>query len=47
LRASCSESVIHAGIRPEIGAVIPMHVAKEAFHAMISGRTRGKTVFIN
>ena len=37
--------IINAGIRPEIGAVVPMHVAKEAFHAMISGRTRGKTVF--
>ena len=39
--------IINAGSRPEIGAVVPMHVAKEAFHAMISGRTRGKTVFTN
>jgi hypothetical protein len=33
-----------AGIDPEIGAVLPMERAEEAFRAMREGRTRGKTV---
>jgi D-arabinose 1-dehydrogenase-like Zn-dependent alcohol dehydrogenase len=37
--------VINAGIKPEIGAVMPMEEAKEAFLAMVEGRTSGKTVF--
>jgi NAD(P)-dependent dehydrogenase (short-subunit alcohol dehydrogenase family) len=37
--------VINKGIRPEIGAVVPMKDAKAAFRAMIGGETRGKTVF--
>jgi hypothetical protein len=37
--------VIDAGIRPEIGAVMPMEEAKGAFLAMVGGRTHGKTVF--
>ena len=37
--------VINAGIKPEIGAVMPMEEAKEAFLAMVGGRTSGKTVF--
>jgi D-arabinose 1-dehydrogenase-like Zn-dependent alcohol dehydrogenase len=37
--------VANAGIEPEIGAVLPMERAAEAFRAMWEGRTRGKTVF--
>jgi D-arabinose 1-dehydrogenase-like Zn-dependent alcohol dehydrogenase len=37
--------VIDAGIKPEIGAVMPMEEAKEAILAMVEGRTHGKTVF--
>src|SRR6202521_1398514 len=37
--------VINAGIKPEIGAVMPMEEAKEAFLAMVEGRTHGKTIF--
>jgi NADPH:quinone reductase-like Zn-dependent oxidoreductase len=37
--------VVSAGIRPEIGQVLPMEYAKEAFRAMWEGRTQGKTVF--
>jgi NADPH:quinone reductase-like Zn-dependent oxidoreductase len=37
--------VVGAGIRPEIGQVLPMEYAKEAFRAMWVGRTQGKTVF--
>jgi NADPH:quinone reductase-like Zn-dependent oxidoreductase len=37
--------VIDAGIKPEIGAVMPMEEAKEAIRAMVEGRTHGKTVF--
>ena len=32
-------------IKPEIGAVLPMERAEEAFRAMWEGRTHGKTVF--
>jgi NADPH:quinone reductase-like Zn-dependent oxidoreductase len=34
-----------AGIEPEIGAVLPMERAEEAFRAMWEGKTHGKTVF--
>jgi NADPH:quinone reductase-like Zn-dependent oxidoreductase len=34
-----------AGIAPEIGQVLPMERAEEAFRAMWEGRTHGKTVF--
>ena len=37
--------VIDAGIKPEIGVVMPMEEAKEAILAMVEGRTHGKTVF--
>jgi D-arabinose 1-dehydrogenase-like Zn-dependent alcohol dehydrogenase len=37
--------VIDAGIKPEIGAVMPMEEPKEAIRAMVEGRTHGKTVF--
>jgi len=37
--------VIDAGIKPEIGAVMPMEEAKEGILAMVEGRTHGKTVF--
>ena len=37
--------IAHAGIEPEIGAVLPMERAQEAFRAMWKGKTRGKTVF--
>jgi NADPH:quinone reductase-like Zn-dependent oxidoreductase len=34
-----------AGIVPEIGSVLPMERAEEAFRAMWEGKTRGKAVF--
>ena len=37
--------IAQAKIKPEIGAVVPMERAEEAFRAMWEGRTRGKTVF--
>jgi NADPH:quinone reductase-like Zn-dependent oxidoreductase len=37
--------IAQAEIKPEIGAVLPMERADEAFRAMWEGRTRGKTVF--
>ena len=37
--------IAQAGIKPEIGAVLPMERAEEAFRAMWQGKTRGKTVF--
>jgi D-arabinose 1-dehydrogenase-like Zn-dependent alcohol dehydrogenase len=37
--------VIDAGIKPEIGAVMPMVEAREAILAMVEGRTHGKTIF--
>lgn len=37
--------IVTAGIRPEVGAAIPMEDAREAIGAMIAGHTRGKTVF--
>lgn len=37
--------IAQAEIKPEIGAVVPMERAEEAFRAMWEGRTRGKTVF--
>jgi len=36
--------IVGAGIRPEIGQVLPMERAEEAFHAMWEGDTHGKTV---
>lgn len=36
--------IVRVGIKPEIGAVLPMERAHEAFHAMWKGRTHGKTV---
>lgn len=37
--------IAHARIEPEIGAILPMERAEEAFCAMWEGRARGKTVF--
>jgi NADPH:quinone reductase-like Zn-dependent oxidoreductase len=37
--------IVHAGIKPEVGTVLPMERAEEAFGAMWEGTTRGKTVF--
>jgi NADPH:quinone reductase-like Zn-dependent oxidoreductase len=37
--------IAQAGIVPEIGAVVPMERAEEAFGAMWEGKTHGKTVF--
>jgi len=37
--------IAQAGIKPEIGAVLPMDRAEEGFGAMWQGETRGKTVF--
>ena len=37
--------IARTGIEPEIGAVLPMERAEEAFRAMWEGRTHGKTVF--
>ena len=37
--------IVGAGIKPEIGQVLPMERAKEAFRAMWEGETHGKTVF--
>jgi D-arabinose 1-dehydrogenase-like Zn-dependent alcohol dehydrogenase len=37
--------IIKAGIKPEIGQVLPMERAKEAFRAMWEGETHGKTAF--
>ena len=37
--------VIETGINPEVGQVMPMANAPEAFRAMAEGRTQGKTVF--
>jgi hypothetical protein len=37
--------IAQAGIKPEIGAVLPMDRAEEGFRAMWQGETRGKTVF--
>ena len=37
--------IAQAAIEPDIGAVLPMERAEEAFRAMWDGRTRGKTVF--
>jgi D-arabinose 1-dehydrogenase-like Zn-dependent alcohol dehydrogenase len=37
--------IADAGIKPEIGAVLPMNRAEEAFQVMWEGKTHGKTVF--
>src|SRR5439155_10614640 len=37
--------IAQARIKPEIGAVLPMERAEEAFRAMWEGKTHGKTVF--
>jgi len=37
--------VVGAGIKPEIGQVLPMEQAEEAIRAMVETRTHGKTVF--
>jgi len=37
--------IAQAEIVPEIGAVLPMDRAEEAFWEMWSGKTRGKIVF--
>ncbi len=37
--------IARARIEPEIGTILPMERAEEAFRAMWEGRTRGKTVF--
>jgi NADPH:quinone reductase-like Zn-dependent oxidoreductase len=37
--------ISQTGIEPEIGAVLPMERAEEAFTAMWEGQTHGKTVF--
>jgi|ERR1043166_1389630 NADPH:quinone reductase-like Zn-dependent oxidoreductase len=36
--------IAQAGIEPEIGSVLPMERAEEAFRAMWEGKTRGKAV---
>jgi D-arabinose 1-dehydrogenase-like Zn-dependent alcohol dehydrogenase len=36
--------LVVAGIQPEIGHVLPMERAEEAFRAMWEGDTHGKTV---
>ena len=37
--------IAQANIEPEIGVVLPMERAQEAFRAMWEGKTHGKTVF--
>lgn len=37
--------IVGAEIKPQIGQVLPMERAKEAFQAMWEGDTHGKTVF--
>src|SRR5262249_2149087 len=37
--------IVSRNIEPEIGAVLPMERAEEAFRAMWEGKTQGKTVF--
>jgi NADPH:quinone reductase-like Zn-dependent oxidoreductase len=37
--------IVGSGIKPEIGCVLPMERAEEAFRAMWHGETHGKTVF--
>jgi D-arabinose 1-dehydrogenase-like Zn-dependent alcohol dehydrogenase len=37
--------IVGTGIKPEIGQVLPMECAEEAFRAMWNGETHGKTVF--
>ena len=37
--------IVGAGIKPEIGQVLPMECAEESFRAMWKGETHGKTVF--
>jgi D-arabinose 1-dehydrogenase-like Zn-dependent alcohol dehydrogenase len=37
--------IISAGIKPEIGQILPMERAHEAFRKMWQGETHGKTVF--
>lgn len=37
--------IARAGVKPEIGAVLPMERAEEAFRAMWKGKTHGKAVF--
>jgi D-arabinose 1-dehydrogenase-like Zn-dependent alcohol dehydrogenase len=37
--------IVGAGIHLEIGSVLPMERAEEAFRAMWMGETSGKTVF--
>lgn len=37
--------IAQSGISPEIGAVMPMERAEEAFRAMWEGKTNGKAVF--
>jgi D-arabinose 1-dehydrogenase-like Zn-dependent alcohol dehydrogenase len=37
--------IVRRNIEPEIGAVLPMERAQEAFQAMWEGKMHGKTVF--
>jgi NADPH:quinone reductase-like Zn-dependent oxidoreductase len=37
--------IAHSGIAPEIGQILPMEDARDAFRAMWEGKTQGKTVF--
>jgi D-arabinose 1-dehydrogenase-like Zn-dependent alcohol dehydrogenase len=37
--------IARTNIKPEIGAVLPMERAEDAFRAMWEGKTHGKTVF--
>jgi NADPH:quinone reductase-like Zn-dependent oxidoreductase len=39
--------ILHMGIKPEIGRVLPMDQAREGFREMWKGNTQGKIVFIN
>lgn len=37
--------IAHSGIAPEIGQILPMEDAREAFQAMWEGKAQGKMVF--
>ena len=36
--------IVGTGIKPEIGRILPLERAEEAFRAMWAGETHGKTV---
>ena len=43
--ANMMRLIMEAGVKPEIGAVLPMERAEEGFRTMWEGKTHGKTVF--